>query len=411
MSLFNIIAIVVTITGIFSYINYRFIKLPTTIGLMAIALLFSMFLIFLQLVGVRIEDHAIEVLTNLHFSQTLIGGMLSFLLFAGSLHVNLKELHKQKWVVFVLAVLGTLASTFIVGFLMYYVFHLFHLPVPWVYCFLFGALISPTDPIAVMAMLKNAHAPQELQIKIAGESLFNDGVGIVIFLTILQLVTQSDIAYSHVVGLFFREAFGGALLGLIIGWIAFLMMNKVEDYFVLVLITLSVVTGGYALALLLETSGPIAMVVAGIVVGNHGRKKAITQEARKYLDVFWEVIDEVLNAVLFVLIGLEVLLLNFTKNYVFSGLVAIAVVLFARWVSVAVPISIFRLFRKFVDKVIWILTWGGLRGGLSVAMALSIPPNPYRELILTTTYLVMAFSVLVQGLTMQTSVIAKPKKG
>ncbi len=409
MSLFNIVAIVVSVTGLFSYINYRFIKLPTTIGLMAIALLFSMFLIFLQLVGVNIEKHAIEVLTNLQFSKALIGGMLSFLLFAGSLHVDLSELKKQKWVVLVLAILGTLASTFIVGFLMYFVFHFFKLPVPWVYCFLFGALISPTDPIAVMAMLKNANAPKELQIKIAGESLFNDGVGIVIFLTILELVTNQGVAYGHVVGLFFREAFGGALLGFIIGWMAYWMMAQVKDYFVLVLITLSVVTGGYALALVLETSGPIAMVVAGIVIGNHGRMRAVEEGARKYLDVFWEIIDEVLNSVLFVLIGLEVMILNFTRNYIFSGLVAIAVVLFARWLSVAIPIVIFRFFRKFVDKVIWILTWGGLRGGLSVAMALSIPPNPYRELILTTTYLVMAFSVLVQGLTMQTSVIPKPK--
>lgn len=409
MSLFNLVAIVVSITGLFSYINYRFIKLPTTIGLMAIALLFSMFLIFLQLIGVRIEEQAIEVLKNLEFSKTLIGGMLSFLLFAGSLHVDLSELQKQKWVVLVLAILGTLASTFIVGFLMYFVFAFFKLPVPWVYCFLFGALISPTDPIAVMAMLKNANAPKELQVKIAGESLFNDGVGIVIFLTILELVTNQNVAFSHVSLLFIREAFGGAVLGYILGWIAYWMMSSVKDYFVLVLITLSVVTGGYALAVLLETSGPIAMVVAGIVVGNHGRMQAVEEGARKYLDVFWEIIDEVLNSVLFVLIGLEVMILSFTRHYIFAGIVAIAVVLFARWVSVGVPILIFRLFRRFVDKVVWILTWGGLRGGLSVAMALSIPPNPYRELILTTTYIVMAFSVLVQGLTMQTSVIPKPK--
>ena len=410
MSLFNVIAIVVSITGLFSYINYKFIKLPTTIGMMAIAILFSMFLIFLQLIGLPVERHAISVLSNLHFSQTLIGGILSFLLFAGSLHVDLRELHRQKWVVLVLAVLGTLASTFIVGFLMYWVFHLFGLHVPWVFCFLFGALISPTDPIAVMAMLKNVQAPEELQIKIAGESLFNDGVGIVIFITILQLVTNVGIGAGPVIGLFFREAVGGAVLGFLIGWFAYFLMKQVKDYFVLVLITLTVVTGGYALAILLETSGPIAMVVAGIIVGNHGRYRAIDVDARKYLDIFWEVIDEVLNSVLFVLIGLEVLILRFDWDYIGAGLVAIVVVLFARWVSVYVPISIFRLFRTFVDKVVWILTWGGLRGGLSVAMALSIPVGPYREIILTTTYLVMAFSVLVQGLTMQTMVIPKPGK-
>jgi len=409
MPLFNLIAIIVSITALFSYLNYRFIKFPSSIGVMAISLLFSIILIVLQKLGVPFEESAILVLKNIHFSQTLIGGMLSFLLFAGSLHVDLTELKKQKWVVLVLSIIGTLASTFIVGVIMFYVFNLFNLHVPWVYCFVFGALISPTDPIAVMAMLKNVSAPKSLQVKIAGESLFNDGVGIVIFITIMQIVTNSNIETSRVVGLFLRESVGGGVLGFILGWIAYFLMRGVKDNFVLVLLTLSVVTGGYALALSLNTSGPIAMVVAGIVIGNYGRLKAITEESRKYLDVFWEVIDEVLNAVLFVLIGLEILILKFTSRHVFVGIIAIAVVLFARWLSVLIPISIFRLFRTFVDRVVWILTWGGLRGGLSVAMALSIPPGPYREVILTTTYFVMAFSVLVQGLTMQTYVIPKPK--
>lgn len=409
MPLFNLIAIIVSITALFSYLNYRFIKFPATIGVMAISLLFSVVLIVLQKIGLPFEEQAILVLKNIHFSQTLIGGMLSFLLFAGSLHVDLTELKKQKWVVFVLSILGTLASTFIVGVIMYVIFNSFNLHVPWVYCFLFGALISPTDPIAVMAMLKNVSAPIALQVKIAGESLFNDGVGIVIFITIMQIVTNADIAASRVVLLFLQESVGGGVLGFILGWIAYFLMRGIKDNFVLVLMTLSVVTGGYALALTLKTSGPIAMVVAGIVIGNYGRHKAITEESRKYLDVFWEVIDEVLNAVLFVLIGLEILILNFTSRHVLVGLIAIAVVLFARWLSVLIPISIFRLFRTFVDRVVWILTWGGLRGGLSVAMALSIPQSPYREVILTTTYFVMAFSVLVQGLTMQTYVIPKPK--
>lgn len=409
MSLFTVIALVITITGLFSYINYKFIKLPTTIGLMAIAILFSMFLIFLQFMGVGIEIRAEAILKQIHFDKALINGMLSFLLFAGSLHVDLTELKRQKWVIFTLALLGTLASTAIIGFLMFFVFRIFNLQVPWVYSFLFGALISPTDPIAVMAMLKNAHADHSLQVKIAGESLFNDGIGIVIFLTILQLVTHADITPGGVIFLFFREAFGGALFGLALAWIAYLLMKSVKDYFVLILITLAIVTGGYALALYLEVSGPIAMVVAGIFIGNHGRYKAVEKEALQYLDIFWEVIDEVLNSVLFVLIGLEILVVHFTSSYVFAGLVAIAVVLFARWLSVWIPISLFKMRQTFVDKVVWILTWGGLRGGLCVAMALSIPPNPYREIILTSTYLVMAFSVLVQGLTMQTSVIPKPK--
>ncbi len=406
MTLFNLIAIVITITGLFSYINYKFIKLPTTIGLMAISILFSIFLIFLHLVGVDVQSSAAKLIGNLDFSKVLINGMLSFLLFAGSLHINLADLRKEKWVVVTLALLGTIASTAIVGFLIYFAFHLFGFELPWIYCFLFGALISPTDPIAVLAMLKNAKAPQPLQIKIAGESLFNDGVGIVIFITIMQMVTTADIAPTQVIFLFVREAIGGLLLGFVLGWFAYFLLNTVKDYYVQVLITLAVVTGGYALALALETSGPIAMVMAGILVGNHGRLKALDEESRKYLDIFWEVIDEVLNSILFVLIGLEVLLLSFSWSNIFVGLIAIVIVLFARFISVWVPIRCFSFFRGFVDKVVLMLTWGGLRGGLSVAMALSIPASPYREVILTTTYIVMAFSVLVQGLTMQ-SVIPK----
>lgn len=409
MSLFTIISLVITITGLFSYINYRFIKLPNTIGLMAIAIIFSLFLVVLQFCGVGIENQALPILKQIHFDRTLIDGILSFLLFAGSLHVDLTELKKQKWVIFSLALLGTLASTFIIGAIMYYVFQLVGLQVPWVYSFLFGALISPTDPIAVMAMLKNAHADHSLQVKIAGESLFNDGVGIVIFLTILQLVTQSNISMANVTLLFFREAVGGVLFGLILFAIAYFLMRTVKDYFVLILITLAIVTGGYTLALYLEVSGPIAMVVTGIFIGNHGRYKVLEKKAQKYLDVFWEVIDEVLNSVLFVLIGLEILIVKFTATYLYGGLLAIIVVLFARFVSVWVPITLFRMKKQFVDRVVFILTWGGLRGGLCVAMALSIPPSPYREIILTATYIVMAFSVLVQGLTMQTSVIPKPK--
>lgn len=409
MSLFNIIAIIISITGLFSFINYKFVKLPTTIGLMAIAILFSLFLIFLNAVGVEIRQPAINLLKNIDFTKTLIGGMLSFLLFAGSLHIDLSDLKEQKWVIVVLSIIGTIISTVVVGILMFYVFMWLNINIPLIYCFLFGALISPTDPIAVIAMLKTVKAPKSLQTKIAGESLFNDGVGIVIFLTVAQIISTQNIAPSKVAILFMQEALGGAFMGYIIGWIAYLFINKTSDYFVQVLVTLSVVTGGYALALMLGTSGPIAMVVAGIMVGNHGRKKAMNEESRKYLDIFWEVIDEILNAILFVLIGLEVLVLKFSATVIWAGFIAIAVVLFARWISVLIPIKLFSIYKTFVDRVIWILTWGGLRGGLSVAMALSIPPSPYRDTIITITYLVMAFSVLVQGLTMQTLVVPKAK--
>ncbi len=407
VSLFNLVSIVITITGIFSYINYRFLKFPAGIGLMAISIVFSLILVSLGYIGFEVKSKALFLLDQVDFSRSLIYGMLSFLLFAGSLHIDIGELKKQKGIVIVLATIGTLISTLVIGSLTYFAFLMFRLPMPLIYCFLFGALISPTDPIAVLAMLKKSKASKQLQVKIAGESLFNDGVGIVLFVTILQFISGDSIAPLHIFLLFVRETLGGFILGWLLGKIASFYLKKVDEYFVQVLITLSVVTAGYALASALKTSGPIAMVVAGIFVGNHGRLKAENKERRKYLDIFWELIDELLNAVLFVLIGVEVLGIHFSLNRLYVGLAAVAICLFARWVSVWIPIRIFSFFRPFVDKAVRMLTWGGLRGGLSVAMALSLPRTPYRDIILTTTYLVMAFSILVQGLTIQKYMLSR----
>jgi CPA1 family monovalent cation:H+ antiporter len=401
MDILNIAAILITISAIFSYINYRFIKLPTTIGLMLIGLLFSLLLLGLNHLGFSaIEQYAENVLKQIDFNETLMQGMLSFLLFAGALHVNLNDLAKQKWVIASLATFGMLLSTFIIGGLTYWILQWLGVSLPFIYCLLFGALISPTDPIAVLGILKTAHAPKSLETKIAGESLFNDGVAVVVFLVLFGIATSGhEISVGHIGLLFLEEAVGGVLFGLAIGGITYYMLKGIDNYSVEVLLTLALVMGGYSLATLIHVSGPIAIVVAGLMIGNHGRLFAMSEHTRDHLDTFWELIDEILNAVLFVLIGLELLLISFTGQYLIAALLIIPIVLLARLASVALPISMLRAKRQFTPGVIKVLTWGGLRGGISVALALSLPPGPERNLILTVTYLVVVFSIVVQGLT------------
>ncbi len=328
--------------------------------------------------------------------------MLSFLLFAGALHVNLSDLADQKWLVGLLAVFGTLTSTALVGGAFYLLVQLFGIQLDLIYCLLFGALISPTDPIAVMGILKSVGAPKSLETKITGESLFNDGVGVVVFVVILGMAVggaEVDVAPADIAALFAKEALGGIVFGLILGGLGYWMLSQVDDYTVEILVTLAIVMGGYAFALALHTSGPIAMVVAGLLIGNHGRLFAMSERTRERLDTFWELIDEVLNAVLFVLIGLEILLLTFDPNYAYIGVIAIPLVLACRFVCVGLPIKVLSLGRTFSPGVVRILTWGGLRGGISIALALSIPAGPERELILAVTYAIVVFSILVQGLT------------
>ncbi len=400
MSLIHTITILVCLSAGFSYLNHRFIKLPITIGLMAIALTMSLALVALGELGFGIKDEARRFIGGIDFNEALMHGMLSCLLFAGALHVNLEELLDLKWVVGTLASVGVVLSTLITGGLGYYLFDLFGLHLPFIYCLLFGALIAPTDPIAVMGILKTARLPKPLEIKIVGESLFNDGVGVVIFIVLLSLVPSAPVVLTDVVELFLREAIGGAALGWSLGYVAYQMLKSVNNYQVEILITLALVLGGFALADAFHTSGPIAIVVAGLFIGNHGRKLAMSEKTREHLDSFWELVDELLNAVLFVLIGLEVLMISFQNQYVVAGLVAIPLVLLARFVSVGVQIKLFGLVRDFNDKTIAILTWGGLRGGISVALALSLPLGEARDAIITITYAVVVFSILVQGLTL-----------
>lgn len=400
MKLFNILAILITLSAGFSYLNHRFIRLPTTIGLMIMALLVSLGLALLGPFSFGLKADAQRLLANIDFDETLLHGMLSFLLFAGALHVNLADLAKQKWIIGLLATVSVLGSTISIGFISRWVFSLLGSEMPLIDCLLFGALISPTDPIAVLGILKKVGVPESLKTKITGESLFNDGVAVVIFLVFLEIATGTrEITTASVLGLFAKEALGGVGFGMIIGWIAYWMLKSIDNYQVEVLITLALVTGGFALADELHLSGPIAIVVAGLLIGNHGRLLAMSDQVRDHLDKFWELVDEILNAVLFVLIGLEVLALTFSREYFIAGVIFIPLLLVTRFISVGGPVLIMRRFRKFSPKVITILTWGGLRGGISVALALSLPPGKSRELILAITYIIVVFSIIVQGLT------------
>jgi len=402
MTGFQIIALMVSLTALFSYINSRWLKLPSTIGVMLLALLSSLSLAGLKALGIPIETMAISVVRGAHFDRTLMQGLLSFLLFAGSLHLDLAALLKEKVPILILATVGVFVSTVLTGMGVRWLLPIFGLQLGFAFCFLFGALISPTDPVAVVAILKTFRVPKTLEIKIAGESLFNDGVGVIAFVILSEVATEGGhVSVAKVGLLFIRQALGGALFGLASGWAAYLLLKSARDYQVVVLLTLALATGGYAVASALELSGPIAIVVAGLLIGNQSRKFAMEDQSRRQLDQFWELVEGVLNGVLFVLIGLEVLELDWGGGWLLSGLAVVPLLLLVRWLSVAVPIGVMRRWHPFSPGAVPILTWGGLRGGIPVALALSLAPGPERELILSLTYVVVIFSILVQGLTIQ----------
>jgi CPA1 family monovalent cation:H+ antiporter len=401
MELQDTAGLLFTITALFAYINHRFIKLPTTIGIMLIALVLSVTLVILDWMGIASGGQLAEsVLKNIDFNQALMNGMLSFLLFAGALHVNLDALLDKKWVVLMLASFGVILTTFIVGTASWFLLSVLNLEISFIYCLLFGSLIAPTDPVAVMGIMKTAGASESLETKIAGESLFNDGIAVVIFMVLLEMASgHEQVTASHIGLLFFEEAVGGALFGLFIGWLTFLMLKSVDNYQVEILLTLALVIGGYALASQLHLSGPIAIVVAGLLIGNHGRRLAMSNKTREHIDTFWELIDEILNAILFVLIGLEIIVLSFTGKYLLAGILLAVVVLLARLISVGALINILKLRNDFHPHIIKILTWGGLRGGISVALALSLPAGQERDLIVAVTYVIVILSIVIQGLT------------
>lgn len=400
MGLLDLAAVLVTLAAVFAWINHRLIGLPTTIGVMLLALALSLVIVVAGHAGFPgVEAWAEAALARVDFSATVLDGMLSFLLFAGALFVDLDRLADRRYVVGALATVGVLISTAIVGGLAWGLFHLLGVDIAFIWCLLFGALIAPTDPIAVLGILKSAGVPESLETKIVGESLFNDGIAVVVFLVVLQIATSGHADPGGIARLFVQEAVGGALLGFAVGWLAHRMLRGIDQYQVEILITLAVVMGGYALAHVLHLSGPIAMVVAGLLLGHHQRAQAMSVKTRQHLDDFWELVDELLNAVLFVLLGLEVLIVTFGTTELAAGLIAIPIVLAARFVAVALPVTFLRPFRDFSPGVIRILTWGGLRGGISVALVLALPPGPERELLLPVTYCIVVFSLVVQGLT------------
>jgi CPA1 family monovalent cation:H+ antiporter len=397
MDVFNVVALLIALTAFFAYLNHWTLRLPTTIGVMGFALFFSLVLIALGRLGL-VGEAWTAWFETVDFGPTLLQGMLGFLLFAGALHVDLGDLLDQMGVVTFLATVGVVLSTAAVGGVVYLAFGALGFELPLLYCLLFGALISPTDPIAVLSILKGAGIPRSLEMKIAAESLFNDGVGVVVFLVILGAIAGgSEVTFSEIALLFLEEVVGGIVLGLVAGVIVYRMLRSIDDYQVEILLTLALVTGGYALATALHLSGPLAMVAAGLLIGNHGRRFAMSDRTREHLDTFWKLVDEMLNAVLFVMIGLEVLVLSFDLRLLTAGLLAVPLVLAVRFASVGLGVRLLRRRRSFSPHVVKIIAWSGIRGGISVALALSLPASPERTVILAVTYTVVAFSILVQG--------------
>tara|TARA_R110002051_G_scaffold164710_1_gene235641 strand:+ start:326 stop:1582 length:1257 start_codon:yes stop_codon:yes gene_type:complete len=403
MAVLQITSLLIVLAGIFGAINYLFLKLPSSIGILIVALITSFGLLGVDYLspGLGIADSVRGMVASVDFSETLLEGMLGLLLFAGALHVKTSDLRREWLAVLLMATLGVALSTFVVGFGFSWLTGM-----PLLTALVFGALISPTDPVAVLGVLREADLPKSLETKIAGESLFNDGVGYVVFLILVGLAFSQSGENGHeattfldMLLLFVQEAGGGALLGLVLGWLTFRVMRRIDDYALEVLLTLGLAFGGYELAVALKVSAPIMAVCAGLLIGDVGAAKGMSEETRKYVDAFWQLVDEILNAVLFLMIGFEVFAVAFDGDMLLTGIASIMLALAGRLVAVAVPISILRPFRNFDSGVIRIMTWGGLKGGISVALALSLPDSEWKPLILTSTYIVVVFSIIIQGLT------------
>ncbi len=401
MGLFTVITILVVITALFAYLNSSFLKLPETIGVMIISLVFSLLLIGAGLIFPEVTAFAKSFIGNVDFSHVLLDIMLSFLLFAGALHTDSSLMKANRASISVFAVVGVLISALLVGCILFLFLQLFQTPVNFLYCLLFGALVAPTDPIAVLGILTKAGAPADVEIKIVGESLFNDGIGVVLFLSLVEIINigTGNISFGDISLLLVKEIFGGIIFGWLLGFIGYRMMKRIDHYQSEILITLAMVMGGYALAQYLHLSGPLAMVVAGLFTGSRSKKEAMSDTTELYVYKFWELIDVLMNAILFVLMGLEMLTLEFSISYLMAGLVAIPVTLLARYISLWLPASLFKKYIKTDVKTIKIMTWGGLRGGLSIAMALSLTdPLPKNQFVFMI-YMIVLFSIIVQGLT------------
>jgi CPA1 family monovalent cation:H+ antiporter len=402
MELYYSFSALIVLSAIFSYLNARYLKLPASIGIMVIALLVSLGLLATDNVFPHTFDRITKLIASIDLTEILMGAMLNFLLFAGAIHIHLEDLREQRLPIIIFSTVSVVISTFVVAFLLYHAVDLVGMPIPFIQCLVFGALISPTDPIAVLGILKQAGVPKSLQTKIAGESLFNDGMAVVVFIVMLALARGEEVntSFEGISMLLAKEALGGITLGLILGFIGSQMIYRVDGYNVHVLITLAIVMGGHLAAQALHMSGPLAMVAAGLVVGNYGKNLGgVSEEERDYIDKFWELIDEILNAILFLIIGFELLLIPDLRQYALLGSITIVIVLFARFISIYLPVKIIPFRTKFGRKSITILVWGGLRGGVSIALALSIDSYLHKDLLLSITYFVVLFSIIVQGLT------------
>ena len=402
MDAYLIATTLIFLAAIFGYINVRFLKLPNTIGLMIITIVFTLGVLAFSYLDTTLLNFEKEMISKLDFRELLLEEMLSFLLFAGALHTNFNQLKIQRWPILMFSTLGVLVSTFLVGISMYFILQFVGMQIGFIYCLLFGALISPTDPIAVLGILKKANVPKKLETKIVGASLFNDGVGVVVFLTIFEIASfgVDKIAILDVIQLFGKEVLGGILLGAILGWITYQFLKSIDDYDIEVIITVAAVMGGTVIAQQLHVSAPLAMVTAGLIVGNDTvRDSAMSETTEHYVDKFWELIDILLNAVLFVMIGMEMLVLVVKGSYITAGLIAIPLILACRYLSLLLPINFFKKKLDFVPNTNLIMTWGGLRGGISIALALGLTNEMHRDLFLVITYIVVVFSIIVQGLT------------
>lgn len=403
-ALLDLVALLLGLSALFGYLNHKIIRLPHTIGLVVMALAASLAVMAVDwaIPGWGLRDTAAALVSEVAFTETLMEGMLSFLLFAGALHVDLDDMLERRWAIALMATLGVLTSTFLVGTGLWAIFSAMGTDIPWLVCLVIGAVVSPTDPVAVMGLLKTLRVPPALEAKIAGESLFNDGVGVVVF-TILAAMAFGEAQHAtgaaDIAVLFVQEAFGGALLGLVTGYVTFLAMRSIDEHNVEVLISLALVTVTYGVSSELHVSGPIAVVVAGLLIGNHGTRLAMSKNTRRHLTDFWTLLDEILNSVLFLLIGFEVFAISGQLEYLLAAVAAIPLTLAARLTAVSLPIGALSIFRTFTRGAVWVLTWGGLRGGISVALALSLPPSPYTGALITVCYVVVIFSVVVQGLT------------
>ncbi|MGV3503662.1 MAG: cation:proton antiporter [Adhaeribacter sp.] len=392
----------IVLASFFAYINLRFVKLPSTIGIMLMAILVSL---VVQFAGNSIfpetTQNIFKLISGLDFTEVLMGAMLNFLLFAGAIHVNIADLREQRLPVLTFSTISVILSTFVIGGMLYYLAPVVGLAIPFLYCLLFGALISPTDPIAVLGILKKAKVSKSLETKITGESLFNDGMAVVLFAVILQLTQTQDaqISLGSISWLLAKDAIGGILLGLLLGYTASKALKSIDDYIVSALITLSVVMGGYLIAHAIHISGPLTMVAAGLLIGNYGKKVAMSPLTKDYLTKFWELIDEILNAILFMFIGFELLLIPDLGTYWVISFAAILMVLLARFISIWVPALIVPFKPRLSRGSLTMLVWGGLRGGVSIALVLSVNQGPYTAVLLEMTYFVVVFSIVVQGLT------------